>query len=79
MYYFILSINTMLACIDIARIPKNRTSIERLFLKVVLLTLSNIYPASKLKHAQITLTSGEESPFPGGFAKGDGNGSPEMP
>ena len=69
----------MLACIDIARIPKNRTSIERLFLKVVLLTLSNIYPASKLKHAHITLTSGEESPFPGGFAKGDGNGSPEMP
>ena len=27
----------------------------------------------------MTFTSGEESFFPGGFAKGDGNGSPEMP
>lgn len=69
----------MLACIDIARIPKNKTSIARLFFVVILLTFNNTYPASKLKQAHITLTSGEESPFPGGFANGDGNGSPETP
>jgi len=71
--------NAIQFSIDIASIPKNKTIIERLFFVVVLLTFSNTYPTSKLKQAHITLTSGEESPFPGGLAKGDGNGSPEMP
>jgi hypothetical protein len=65
--------------IDIASIPKNKTIIARLFFMVALLTRSRINPTIKLKQAHITFTSGEESPFPGGFAKGDGNGSPEMP
>lgn len=69
----------MLACIDIASIPKNRTSIARLFFIVALLTRSRINPTIKLKQAHITLISGEESPFPGGLEKGEGNGSPETP
>lgn len=69
----------MLDIIDIASIPKNNKSIARLFLIVVLLTLNNTYPASKLKQPHNTLTRGEENPLPGGFAKGDGNGSPDTP
>ena len=69
----------MLDWMDIAIIPKNKTSIDSLFAVDVLLTLNNIYPASKLKQPHKTLTIGEDSPLPGGFAKGDGNESPEMP
>ncbi len=69
----------MLAWIEITTIPKNKTSIESLFARDVLLTLNNIYPASKLKQPHNTLTVGDESPLPGGFANGVGNGFPEMP
>jgi len=32
-----------------------------------------------LNKAQMTFTIGDESPLPGGLAKGDGNLFPEMP
>jgi len=69
----------MLSWIEIATIPKNKTSIESLFAVDVLLTLNKIYPASKLKQPHNTLTVGEDSPLPGGFAKGVGNEFPETP
>ena len=69
----------MLSWIEIATIPKNKTSIESLLAMDVLLTLNNIYAASKLKQPHNTLTVGEESPLPGGFAKGVGNEFPETP
>ena len=74
-----LSIKAKLSCIDITRIPKNKTSIENLFLVDVLLTDSNIYPTKRLKHPHKTFTNGEESPLPAGCAKGVGNASPETP
>ena len=78
-YNLILSIKAKLSCIEIAKIPKNNTSIESLFLVEVLLTDSKIYPMNRLRQAHKTFTSGEESPLPGGVAKGVGNASPEMP
>ena len=78
-HYFILSINDMLDNIEIIIIPKNKTAIETLFFTVIFPALNNTYPASKLKHAHITLTRGVDSPLPGGLAKGVGKGSPEMP
>ena len=77
--HFILSINTMLACSDMATIPTNNTIIPYMFLVVSLLAFRRIYPISKLKHAHKTLIVGEERPLPGGFANGVGNGSPETP
>ena len=64
---------------DIARIPKNKMIIANLFLVEILLTARRIYPNSRLKQAQRTLTNGEESPFPGGLENGVGNASPETP
>ena len=78
-YNLILSIKAKLSCIEIARIPKNNTSIESLFLVDVLLTDSNTYPTKRLRQAHKTFTSGDESPLPAGCAKGVGNASPEIP
>jgi hypothetical protein len=74
-----LSIKAKLSWIEIARIPKNKTSIEILFLKEALLTNSRTYPTTRLRHPHKTLTNGEDSPLPGGVAKGVGNESPETP
>lgn len=78
-YNLTLYIKAKLSCIEIARIPKNKTSIASLFLVDILLTDSNIYPTKRLKQPHKTFTNGVESPLPGGDAKGVGNGSPEMP
>ena len=40
---------------------------------------SNRYPTTKLAKPQITFTSGDDNPLPGGLAKGDWNFSPEIP
>ncbi len=64
---------------DIATTPKNKTSIESLFCTDVLLTRNKINPTSKLKQAHNTLVVGEDSPIPGGVAKGVGKKSPETP
>ena len=76
---FTLSIKVKLICIEIANIPRNKTSIEILFFVDVLLTISNIYPTTRLKQPHKTLINGEESPLPGGVAKGVGNASPDIP
>ena len=65
-YNLTLSINVKLNCIEIAKIPKNSTSIESLFLVDVLLIISNTYPITRLRQAHNTFTSGEESPLPAG-------------
>ena len=69
----------MLNMTAIATMPINKTSRADLFAVVVLLTLNNIYPISRLRQAHSTFTVGDEGPLPGGVEKGDGNGSPEMP
>ncbi len=55
------------------------TSNKSLLFKDTLLATKRIYPTTRLKHAQIVLTIGEESPLPGGFENGVGNLSPEIP
>lgn len=60
-------------------IPKKTKNNRSLRFQVALLTFKRIYPTSKLKQAHNTLQVGEESPLPGGLAKGVGKGSPEIP
>jgi hypothetical protein len=45
-----------------------------LHLKFPILKIS---PTNTLRQAHRTFITGEESPLPGGFEKGDGNASPE--
>ena len=45
----------------------------------MLATLNNKKPINRLNNAQTTLSVEDESPFPGGFAKGVGNLLPEIP
>ena len=59
--------------------PKNITINDSLLLVETLPALNNKYPISKLRQAHKTFTSGDESPLPGGLAKGEGNASPETP
>ena len=40
---------------------------------------NNRYPTTKLTKDQTTFTIGDDSPLPGGFAKGVGNLLPDMP
>jgi hypothetical protein len=76
---FHFTIKAKLNCIEIARIPRNKTNIAILFLKEALLTNKSKYPTNILRQAQSTFTNGGESPLPGGVEKGVGNGTPEMP
>jgi hypothetical protein len=50
-----------------------------LFVRDTLPAIKRIYPISKLAKPHKTLTSGDDNPFPGGFANGDGKLSPDMP
>ena len=59
--------------------PRKKITIESILLLFILLALNNTYPIIKLKSAQITFIVGDESPLPGGLAKGVGNLFPEMP
>lgn len=69
----------MLSGILIASIPMKKTSNKNLLSGETSLALKRMYPINKLKHAHNVFTSGEESPFPGGLEKGDGNLFPEIP
>ena len=77
--YFILSIKETLSIRLMNTMPAKKMIIESLFFALVLLTLKRIYPTSKLTKAQITFTMGDDSPLPGGSAKGVGKALPEMP
>ena len=69
----------MLNRIEVITIPKNKIIIENLFSGEVLLIRNNIYPIKISTSAHNTLTNGWEGPKKGGFAKGVGKKSPEMP
>jgi hypothetical protein len=42
-------------------------------------TLKRMYPTMKLQSPQMVLIMGDDNPFPGGFEKGDGKLSPDIP
>ena len=57
---------------------KSKTKLQT-FSRETLPTLNRMYPIKKLPSPQIVLTIGDDNPFPGGFEKGDGNLSPDIP
>lgn len=74
--------NAMLNITLIHTTPKKNIRSDNLLLelsRVILPPRYKKYPTTKLKHPQSTFTKGEESPCPGGFANGVGNGLPDMP
>ena len=59
--------------------PTKNINIERLSSIETFPLLKSIKAITKLNSAQETLMIGEERPLPGGFAKGVGKASPEIP
>lgn len=60
-------------------IPTKNTNNPNFLFEFILLTLKSKYPTSKLNNAHKTFVKGDESPWPGGLANGDGKGFPEIP
>ncbi|MEO8821744.1 MAG: hypothetical protein ABI267_02225 [Ginsengibacter sp.] len=69
----------MLHIILMAEIPIKKITIDSILLPFILLAWNNKYPISKLKSAQSTFMAADDSPLPGGLAKGVGNLFPEIP
>lgn len=66
----------------IQTMPAKKMSRDNLFSAFILFTLPNLnrkYPMSKFNSAHNTFVRGEESPLPGGSAKGVGKELPEIP
>ncbi len=66
----------------IQTIPAKKMSRDNLFSAFILFTLPNLnskYPISIFNNAHSTFVTGEESPLPGGSAKGVGKALPEIP
>jgi len=63
----------------IQAIPKKKINTERSFLVEIPAFIKRIYPTNRLNKDHKTFIVGDESPFPGGLAKGVGNLSPEIP
>lgn len=63
----------------IAAMPIKKTISPMIVLELILLALKRRYPTIKLNNAHKTFVRGDESPIPGGSAKGDGKGFPETP
>lgn len=59
--------------------PTKNTRRLRLFVWETLPALKRMYPMSKLANAHKTFTIGDDNPFPGGFANGEGKLSPDTP
>ncbi len=60
-------------------IPRKKIISESGFFAETLLILKMTALIIKLKNAHNTFMRGDESPLPGGLAKGVGNGLPEIP
>jgi hypothetical protein len=59
--------------------PEKKTTNDNVSLRETLPTRNRQYPTTRLSRAQITFRTGEDNPFPGGFANGVGKRFPEMP
>jgi hypothetical protein len=79
LYYRILSVNTALRKKLMQSTAAKNIKIASLLFRESLLTLKRKPPTSILAAPQIVFNIGEDKPFPGGLAKGVGNGSPEIP
>ena len=60
-------------------IPKNKSIMLQLGKTETFPYQTRNEPVNKLKSPHNTLMNGDDRPFPGGFAKGVGNLSPETP
>lgn len=60
-------------------IPKKKMNTEILFSVEIFECIKRMYPTNKLNRDQSTFTVGDDSPFPGGLAKGVGKPFPEIP
>jgi hypothetical protein len=65
---------TLIAATAIKNIIKDRK-----FGFIIFPPRKRIYPMTIFSRPQRTLTVGDDRPLPGGFAKGEGNETPEMP
>jgi hypothetical protein len=59
--------------------PAKKARRLHLFVWDTLPVLRRTYPTNRLPSPQRTFTAGDESPLPGGFAKGVGKLTPDMP
>ena len=69
----------MLDIILIRIIPTKNRNIPNFLFEFILLTLKSKNPKIKLNKAHKTFVKGDESPWPGGLAKGVGKKFPEIP